>query len=79
VLFSHWYVYGDDPVVIVVDDKTEDCPKSIVALFTDTVGAMRWELTAIVTAFDDTCDGTPALSVTFSSKYHVPAAHGVKV
>ena len=63
---------GDEPVTVAT--HVVEVPGVIVVgeQETETVVAVREELTVTVTAFDTCVAGVPELSVTWSSKYHVP-------
>jgi hypothetical protein len=55
------------------------CPESIVVGAAEITGAVKAVLTRTVTTFEVTVCGTPELSVTSSSKLHVPAVVNVPV
>jgi hypothetical protein len=61
---NHWYVYGEVPVVSVVEARNVVCPRSIEVELTETVGASNEGLTTTPTAVDVCVIGVEELSVT---------------
>jgi hypothetical protein len=63
----------------VVVESVALCPESIVVGATKITGAAKAPLTVTVAMLEVTVCGVPELSVTSSSKLHVPAAVSVPV
>src|SRR5207247_2001032 len=63
--FIHWQLYGEEPPLNeLVEERTDDWPESIVVGMTETTGAVRAGLTAIMAALEVTVAGDAELSVT---------------